>query len=89
MMIQTAHFAIGTTSVQIATPDDNPQIVIIHDHDHTSSDDVFIGGPDVTIANGLHLPKTETITVHLDAGDSLYAVADGGSIEVHVLQTKR
>ena len=88
-MIITSHHAVGTARVQIATPDDNPQIVLVHDHDHTSSDDVFIGGPDVTISNGLHLPKTETITINLDANDSLYAVADGGSVEIHVFQTKR
>jgi hypothetical protein len=88
-MIVSSQHAVGTAAIQIASPDDNPQLVIIHDHDHTSGDDVFIGGPDVTISNGLHLPKTETIQVMIDAGDSLYAVADGGSVEVHVLQVKR
>jgi hypothetical protein len=88
-MIITSHHAVGTAAVQIASPDDNPQTVIIHDHDHTSSDDVFIGAAGVTISNGLHVPKTETLTVYLDAGDSLFAVSDGGPIELHVLQTKR
>jgi hypothetical protein len=88
-MIVTSQHAVGTARVQISSPDDNPQLVVIHDHDHTSNDDVFIGGADVTIANGLHLPKTETISIQVDAGDSLFAVADGGSVEIHVLQVKR
>lgn len=88
-MIVSSQHAVGTAAIQIASPDDNPQLVIVHDHDHTSNDDVFLGGPDVTIANGLHLPKTETIEITIDAGDSLYAVADNGSVEVHVLQVKR
>ena len=75
-MIVSSQHAVGTAALQIASPDDNPQLVIIHDHDHT-------------ISNGLHLPKTETIEIMIDAGDSLYAVADGGSVEVHVLQVKR
>lgn len=88
-MIVSSQHAVGTAAIQVASPDDNPQLVIVHDHDHTSNDDVFLGGPDVTIANGLHLPKTETIQITIDAGDSLYAVANGGSVGVHVLQVKR
>lgn len=88
-MIISSHHAVGTARVQISTPDDNPQLIMIHDHDHTSSDDVFIGGADVTIANGLHIPKTETISINVDAGDAIYAVADGGTVEVHVFQVKR
>lgn len=88
-MIVSSQHTVGTAVMQISSPDDNPQLVIIHDHDHTSGDDVFIGGPDVTIENGLHLPKTETIQIMVDAGDSVFAVTDGGTVEVHVLQVKR
>jgi hypothetical protein len=80
--------SVGTAIVQIASPDDNPQIIMLHNHDHSSNEDLFIGGPSVTAASGFHVPKTETITVHLAAGDSLFAVSDSGSIVVHVLQTK-
>ena len=88
-MIITSQHSVGTARVQVASPDDNPQTVIVHDHDHNNNDYVFIGGSDVTISNGLHVPKTETLTVYLDAGDALFAVSNGGSIELHVLQTKR
>ena len=88
MTIITNVFSVGTAVVQVASPDDNPQIIMLHNHDHSSSDDLFIGPIGVTAANGFHVPKTETTTVHLAAGDSLFAVSDGGSIVVHVLQTK-
>jgi len=88
MSIITGHFSVGTAVVQIASPDDNPQIIMIHNHDHTSSDELFIGPITVTAANGFHVPKTETLTVHLGAGDSLFAVSDDQPIIVHVLQTK-
>ena len=88
MTIVTGVFSVGTAVVQVASPDDNPQIIMLHNHDHSSNDDLFIGGPSVTAANGFHVPKSVTLQIHLAAGDSLFAVSDGGSIVVHVLQTK-
>ena len=88
MTIITNVFSVGTAVVQVASPDDNPQIIMLHNHDHSSSDELFIGPITVTAANGFHVPKTETLTVHLGAGDSLFAVSDDGPIIVHVLQTK-
>ena len=88
MTIITNVFSVGTAVVQVASPDDNPQIIMLHNHDHSSSDDLFIGPIGVTAANGFHVPKTETLTLHLGAGDSLFAVSDDQPIIVHVLQTK-
>lgn len=88
MTIVNNVISVGTAIMEIASPDDNPQIILIHNHDHTSSDDLFIGGPNVTAANGFHVPKTETLQIHLAAGDGLFAVSDDQPIIVHVLQTK-
>ncbi|MFZ9846233.1 MAG: hypothetical protein ACO3E3_03790 [Candidatus Limnocylindrus sp.] len=88
-MIIASSVSVGTAVVQVASPDDNPQIVILHNEAHDSANDLFIGPIDVTTASGLHLPKGETLTVHLDAGDALFAIGDGGPIDIRVLQTKR
>ena len=80
---------VGTTSVKIVAPQASRQHIIIHDHDHNSSTDVYIGGSDVTITNGLHVPKTETIQLEVMPGDDLWAVADDDSVELHILAIRQ
>lgn len=89
MPYTSTQVAVGTTRVKIVAPQPSRQHVIIHDHDHNSSDDVFIGGSDVTITNGLHVPKTETIQLDVMAGDDLWAVADSSSVELHILAVRQ
>lgn len=77
------------TRVKIVAPQASRQHVIIHDHDHNSANDVFIGGADVTISNGLHVPKTETIQLEVMPGDDLWAVADGEFVELHIMAVRQ
>lgn len=89
MPITTAHYSVGLTRVQIVPPDIQPQHVCIHNHEHSSSGEVFIGGGDVTIANGVHAQATLTSQMTLEPGDSLWAVADTEGQELHILISKQ
>jgi hypothetical protein len=52
------------------------QHVCIHNHEHNQNREIFIGGPDVTLANGMHAVATATGTVQLLPSDELYAIAN-------------
>jgi hypothetical protein len=52
------------------------QHVCIHNHEHQANHEVFIGGPDVTLTNGMHAVATETGVVQLLPMDELYAIAN-------------
>lgn len=52
------------------------QHVCIHNHEHNQNHEIFIGGPDVTLTNGMHAVATATGTVQLLPMDELYAIAN-------------
>lgn len=52
------------------------QHVCIHNHEHNQNHEIFVGGSDVTLANGMHAVATETGQVQLLPGDELFAVAN-------------
>ena len=52
------------------------QHVCIHNHEHNQNHEIFIGGPDVTLANGMHAVATATGTVQLLPSDELYAISN-------------
>jgi hypothetical protein len=54
----------------------NVQHVCIHNHEHNQNREIFIGGPDVTLTNGMHARATETSIIQLLPMDELYAIAD-------------
>jgi hypothetical protein len=52
------------------------QHVCIHNHEHNQNHEIFVGGPDVTLTNGMHAVATATGTVQLLPMDELYAIAN-------------
>ena len=75
MTIATAQITLGTASIMIAGPDDSAQRVTVHNND--SSQQVFLGGSDVTASNGIHLDGKEERQITLNPGEALYAVSTG------------
>jgi len=55
------------------------QHVCIHNHEHNQNHEIFIGGSDVTLANGMHAVATATGTLQLLPGDELFAIANQAS----------
>jgi len=89
MPVVSSQVSVGTTRVKIVVPRASNQHVIIHDHDHSSNNEVFIGDSSVTTTTGLHVPKTETIQLDLVAGDDLWAIASGNSVALHVIAVRQ
>ena len=52
------------------------QHVCIHNHEHNQNHEIFIGGSDVTLTNGMHAVATATGQVQLMPGDELFAIAN-------------
>lgn len=89
MPIYTSHFTVSLTPVRIVEARTVSQHVCIHNHEHSSSGDVFIGGSDVTINNGIHAQPTLTSQITIGPGDDLWAVADTENQELHVLVVRQ
>jgi hypothetical protein len=59
------------------------QSTVVHNRGAAS---VFVGGPDVTTANGFELAADGIFTADLHEGDDLYAVTASGTQPCDVLQ---
>jgi hypothetical protein len=64
------------------------QHVCIHNHEHSQNKEIFIGGPDVTVANGMHAVATQTSVVQLMPGDELYAITSQTGLNLRILVVK-
>lgn len=73
MAISNGQVAIGTVATAIDGVHNNPARIYIHNADNTQA--VYIGGPDVTSANGMIIEKLETIEFDLEPLDQLFAVS--------------
>ena len=72
-MIHSGQAAIGTTPTIVDGISTNPIRLTIQNLDNT--DTVFIGGPNVTINNGLGILKLETLQLDLAPLDQVFAVS--------------
>ena len=63
------------------------QHICLHNHEHNQNHEIFVGGPDVTLTNGMHAVATQTGTLQLLPGDELYAIANQAS-NIRVLVVK-
>jgi hypothetical protein len=61
------------------------QHVCIHNHDHNQNKEIFVGGPDVTVDNGMHAVATQTNVVQLLSGDDLYAITAQTGTNLRIL----
>jgi hypothetical protein len=64
------------------------QHVCIHNHEHATSKEIFIGGPDVTVENGMHAVATQTGQIQLLPGDELFAITTQNNVNLRVLVVK-
>lgn len=87
MTVQSSQTAVGTTAVALIGAGDTGHPggqVTVRNADVTNA--VHLGGPDVTTANGFTLASGGQVTLELQQGDVLYAVA-AVSATCHVLRT--
>lgn len=73
MAISSGVITVGTTASIIDGTFNSNFRLIIHNNDNT--DAVYLGGSDVTIANGLLLDKGVIIQLEMNPLESVYAVS--------------
>lgn len=75
----------AATAVNSSVPSTTGQKCMVRNRDLSAS--IFLGGANVTTATGFEVLAGEAVTVDLQPGDALFAIAATGSIVCHVLET--
>jgi hypothetical protein len=70
---------VANVRTLVVPPSTGVQHICIHNHEHNQNREIFIGGPDVTLTNGMHAVATQTSVIQLLPMDELYAIADSNS----------
>jgi len=73
MAISSGRMTVGTVATIIDGTFNSNFRLIVHNNDNT--DAVYLGGEDVTTANGLQLLKQETLQLQMNPLESIYAVS--------------
>lgn len=84
MAVTSGQITVGLTAVAIDGVYTNPYHLHVHNNEQTKN--LFIGGPDVTISNGLKLPGGDSLEVTLAPNDQVWVVSDSGT---HVISWLR
>lgn len=61
------------------------QHICVHNHEHSTAKEIFIGNSEVTIDNGMHAVATQTGQIQLLPGDDLYAITADTSCNLRIL----
>jgi hypothetical protein len=87
MPIHSNQYTVGTAAiVQIVLPDVEPQKVWIHDDEHSASTKLYLGNASVSSTTGLHFHSDQTESFDIPPDDSVWAIATGGDVLVHVMR---
>ena len=81
MQITTGHTTIGLTASLIDGTSNSDFRLTVHNADNTAK--VYVGGPGVTINNGLGIEKLTTMQFDMYASQELYAVSDKTGHIIH------
>jgi hypothetical protein len=73
MAVSNGSVSVGTAATAVPVSSVNPFELHIHNDDNT--DEVFLGGPDVTTTDGLQLSKLESMTLLMRPADRLFVVS--------------
>lgn len=74
MAVTSGQVTVGLTPVVIDGVYTNPYRLHVHSMDNTKK--LYIGGPDVTTANGLELQGLDTIDLIISPNEQIYIVSD-------------
>jgi hypothetical protein len=80
MSVYSANYTVTTTRSIVVTEDNAAEEV----HFHSSSGTIYIGGADVTVANGYRMDNGDK-TVVQNHGNALYAVTSSGTANLSTL----
>jgi hypothetical protein len=84
MAVISGQIIIGVTRVAIDGVSTNPYRLRIHNMSNTQN--IFLGGGDVTVSNGLELHSHESFEIIVSPNEQIFAVASSGNHEVSWLR---
>jgi hypothetical protein len=89
MTVKTYAYTLASGVRTLVVPaSTSVQHVCIHNHEHNQNKEIFVGGSDVTVANGMHAVATQTGQVQLLPGDELYAITSESDLNLRILVVK-
>lgn len=88
MAVVTSVVTVSTSATLLGTGGHSVQdlktIIVRND----SGSDLYVGGSDVTTANGMRVPTASSITIDLAPNDSLFGICSAATIPIQVLITR-
>jgi hypothetical protein len=78
-----------TTAVRIVENHNQPHDVILHNHTKSSNEYIYVGGPNVSDTNAMHIDPGQTIYLKLPPRDELWAVSDPDGLQVGVTDIRK
>lgn len=86
MPVRTYGYTLLQGVRQLVVPANvEPQEVCIHNHEHATSKEIFLGNSSVTVDNGMHAVATQTSIITLNPGDELYAITPENEAELRIM----
>jgi hypothetical protein len=78
MAITQAHITVDGTAVQLVQPSTSHLRVTISNYARGASKKLYVGGPNVTAANGLEVLEYP-LQLELNPSEALYGICDAGT----------
>ena len=80
--MRSAAVTVGTEAVLVIAADDTNRTVYIY---HESNQAIYLGGNNVSAANGLHMKKNENLAIVVPARQTIFAISDTAAQELRIL----
>jgi hypothetical protein len=84
MAVTSGTQTVGTTRVQIDGMSVQHSHIEIRNNDTTKT--LYVGGPDLTVDNGLPVDKLATMHFDLPPNTPVYMIADSGTVSVSYMR---
>ena len=86
MSLNTKQVTVGTAAINVLSQIEKPMHVLLHNAEKSSNEFIWFGGSaDVTTTTGAHLDNSETYQIILFPGNSLWAITNSGTKNLHVM----
>jgi hypothetical protein len=87
MTFSSQQFTLGTgVATLIVESNSNWQKVMIHNQEKSGNRYIFLGGSDVTQANGVHIDNSETEHIDLTPGAEIWATTNYNGLNCGVVR---
>ena len=86
MPVTSTGVTVGTAITEVSGPFISAKLVYLQSG--TSGAATYVGGADVSAANGVLLSETNTTVFQTNADDALYAISDTAGAVVKVLEVR-